>query len=456
MSATSSAAEKSLAPPAMKATGAAARRWLRRDGFAILDQALFYGANFTMNILLARWLHATAYGAYAVALSVFFLTASLHTAVLTEPMMVYGARKYAHQFPQYVGLLLKFHWALAALAAGALALGAVIVGHAHAPEMALALWGIAAAAAFVLLAWFVRPACYVRGQAQWAALGSAVYALTIVSLLCLLQRQHMLSVLTAFLATGLAAMLGSIVTIAFLKPQWSATGADVVSPRGVLRDHWQYGSWNAIATVAQWSSSQILLVMTPLFLGLKAAAAISVVANLMRPLFPMIRSITPLMLPYVSAHFDQPEKAHELRRYLTGWFCACVGGSLVYGLGVTVFYEQIARHFFANKYHGYAELVLLFGLAYAASAAVQVMSVVIRAAGETRVIAVIWAIPGLMTVFLSVPVLLAGSLNGVAGVFALSYFIALAIALWKGLEALNSGPAAGGDLSAGPPLEQSS
>ena len=103
MSATSSAAEKSLAPPAMKATGAAARRWLRRDGFAILDQALFYGANFTMNILLARWLHATAYGAYAVALSVFFLTASLHTAVLTEPMMVYGARKYAHQFPQYVG-----------------------------------------------------------------------------------------------------------------------------------------------------------------------------------------------------------------------------------------------------------------------------------------------------------------------------------------------------------------
>jgi len=68
--------------------------WVKKSGFAILDQALFSGANFLVNILLARWLPPEDYGAFAVALSIYYLLLNLHTAVLTEPMMVFGAGKY--------------------------------------------------------------------------------------------------------------------------------------------------------------------------------------------------------------------------------------------------------------------------------------------------------------------------------------------------------------------------
>ncbi|GIX47763.1 MAG: hypothetical protein KatS3mg131_1974 [Candidatus Tectimicrobiota bacterium] len=62
-------------------------RWARKGGLAVLDQGLFSGANFLVNILLARWLPPEEYGAFAVALSVFYLLAGFHTAVLTEPML---------------------------------------------------------------------------------------------------------------------------------------------------------------------------------------------------------------------------------------------------------------------------------------------------------------------------------------------------------------------------------
>ena len=76
-----------------RAAAAALRPWLGKGFWALLDQGLFSGANFLVNILLARWLPPEEYGAFAVAMSVFYLLAGFHTAVLTEPMMVFGAGK---------------------------------------------------------------------------------------------------------------------------------------------------------------------------------------------------------------------------------------------------------------------------------------------------------------------------------------------------------------------------
>ena len=42
--------------------------WLKKGSLAVLDQGLFSGANFVVNILLARWLTPEEYGAFAVAM----------------------------------------------------------------------------------------------------------------------------------------------------------------------------------------------------------------------------------------------------------------------------------------------------------------------------------------------------------------------------------------------------
>ncbi|MDR7400087.1 MAG: hypothetical protein QN144_12370, partial [Armatimonadota bacterium] len=81
---------KLLTPPTL----ARARVWASRGLWAVADQGLFSGANFVVNVLLARWLSPAEYGAFAVALSIFYLLAGFHSAVLTEPMMVFGAGRY--------------------------------------------------------------------------------------------------------------------------------------------------------------------------------------------------------------------------------------------------------------------------------------------------------------------------------------------------------------------------
>jgi len=71
----------------------------------VADQGLFGGGNFLISVLLARWLEPAAYGAFAVAYSIFLFLASLCSALLTEPMMAFGPGKYAPSFPEYFRVL---------------------------------------------------------------------------------------------------------------------------------------------------------------------------------------------------------------------------------------------------------------------------------------------------------------------------------------------------------------
>ena len=83
--------------------------WLQKGSFAILDQGLFAGTNFLINIFLARWLEPAQYGAFATAYSIFLLLGTFHTAILTEPMLVFGSGKYSRRFHEYLGFLLYGH-----------------------------------------------------------------------------------------------------------------------------------------------------------------------------------------------------------------------------------------------------------------------------------------------------------------------------------------------------------
>ena len=42
--------------------------WLKKGGFAAVDQGLFSAANFLVNILLARWLEPVQYGAFVTVM----------------------------------------------------------------------------------------------------------------------------------------------------------------------------------------------------------------------------------------------------------------------------------------------------------------------------------------------------------------------------------------------------
>ena len=77
-----------------------------------MDQGLFALTNFIVNVLLARWLSQSDYGAFAVAFSVLLLMGTIHTAVLTEPMLVLGPSRFKARTAAYIRRLVPIHFAL--------------------------------------------------------------------------------------------------------------------------------------------------------------------------------------------------------------------------------------------------------------------------------------------------------------------------------------------------------
>jgi hypothetical protein len=84
-------------------------RWLTKGFWAVSDQGLFSLSNFALSVLLARWLVPQDYGAFTVAFAVFLFVGTFYTALLTEPMLVFGPSRYEGRFSEYLGALMYGH-----------------------------------------------------------------------------------------------------------------------------------------------------------------------------------------------------------------------------------------------------------------------------------------------------------------------------------------------------------
>ena len=102
------------------------RRWLTRGSWAIFDKGLFAGANFVLNVLLARLISPADYGVFSVSYALLLLAGTVHTAFLTEPMLVFGPGRYRDWFRPYLSSLVNWHWRLTGLFAAVFLLAGAV------------------------------------------------------------------------------------------------------------------------------------------------------------------------------------------------------------------------------------------------------------------------------------------------------------------------------------------
>ena len=173
----------------------------RQGAWTVLDQALFSGSNFVVNVMLARWLAPEAFGAFTTAFIVFLVCGTVHAGLLVEPMLVFGPSRFERQRRAYLRRLVGAHGAFSAAfgaAAGvAWALGDALVAGVLA-ALALAQGGI-------LLLWLARRACLVARRPALAAAGGAAYLVAVVGGALALRAAGGLSAATALLLMGAGA-----------------------------------------------------------------------------------------------------------------------------------------------------------------------------------------------------------------------------------------------------------
>lgn len=405
--------------------------WGQRGFLALLDQGLFSGANFLVNVLLARWLSPREYGAFAVALSVYYFLMGFHNALLTEPMMVFGAGKYREQFRRYFGSLLYGHGAVSLFVALGLGGTAWMMHRLGSSVMAQALAGLAVASPLLLFLPLNRRACYAEMQPGWAVVGSGINLLVASVTLILLWQAKVLSSLSGIVLLGVSAGIASMaLLILHLHPRLGGVW-DNLTLKTVVLEHWRYGSWNILGFLAYWISSQLLLVLVPIFLGLSASAAIAAVWNLYRPVGLLIQSLGAILLPTFSQWVYQGMSILQFRRRVERLALILGSAAAAYGAILTLFGKVILHLLYGGKYDEHWLLIVFFGVSVSASIATGAFVSAFKAFNNTFAVANIWGITALFVAVSIIPLIKIFGLTGAMMGFAASYSATLMITVTK-------------------------
>jgi O-antigen/teichoic acid export membrane protein len=351
------------------------RSRLVRQGFwAVADQGLFATSNFLVSVMLARWLAPKDYGAFTVAYTVLLLFGTAHTALLTEPMLVFGAGRFRGRWRPYLGALMKGHWKLTLPAGALLTAGGVAVWTRHDPVLAQALIGFGVAAPFILLPWLLRRACYVRLEPRLAAAAGAVNLAAVTAGLAVLSASAALSVPRALAVMAAASILASAWLLFKLRLAPAPRSSGGIT-RDVFRQHWEYGRWSMATLALSWVPGNVYYLVLPAHLGLEASAGLKALMNLILPIQHVNTALAVFLVPVFVASRGTPEFVRLVNRALLVF----AAGSFAYWSLLVALRGPLMNLLYRGRYAWDTQVFLPLGLFLLMTVVVNVIGSALRA-----------------------------------------------------------------------------
>lgn len=353
--------------------------WVTQGVWTVLDQALFAGANFAVNVALARWLDPEGYGAYTVAYTVFLLLGTVHGGYLVEPMLVFGAGRFRGRLAAYLRVLLGGHLRFSLAFAGLLGAGAAGAWAMGEGTLAVALAAFAVGQGAILLQWTMRSACYVRTEPRLAATTGVVYAALMLGGLAALQALGWLRVSTGIGLMAGASLAAAAVILARLRVPLRGNAA---LAREATREHRGYGGWAASTGALEWFHGFLPLLLLPLWGGLAAAGALRALYNLVLPALHVFHALAKLLVPVFVRARERGGDARLGLRVGAG----LVGASVLYAVGVGAAGPWVLHVVYDGQYDAWADLLWVVALVPVGLAVSNVAQAMLRAAERPQAV----------------------------------------------------------------------
>lgn len=357
--------------------------WVGKGSLAVIDQGIFAGSNFLLNVLLARWLTPAQYGTFALCFSVFLFLGIFHNALLTDPMLVFGSGKYNDRLPQYFGVLLLGHFTLMLPISAVLAATAFLAGLLYSPDTARAFLGLAVGAPFILLLWLLRRAFYVRLNPGWSAVSGGVYFILLVGSALILRSSGRLTPEAGFLAMAAASLVACLILFVLLRPTMQPNFSFI---RAVAAEHWRYGKWIAAAAGPGWVIESSYYLLLPVYLGLAEAGALKALMNLAMPATNTIIALGILLVPALVRDRDSGD-AQVIKRTVRRCLVLFLLGAGCYSTLLYGYRSYAFQALYLGKYSVYKSCPLvLVGLIPLAQCLTVVVGAALRALEHPRII----------------------------------------------------------------------
>jgi O-antigen/teichoic acid export membrane protein len=389
--------------------------WGVRSAHSFLDQGLTSGSGLAVNLLLARWLLADAYGAFAVAYAGFLFVSGFHNVLVVEPLSVWGSSRHAKKLQEYFCTQIAVH----AILVGTLSAVLVTIGLAVSrilPESSAAgaALGVGLALPLLLLLWLARRMCYVAQRSSMAVLGSGVCAVLVFVGLFALERFGELSPFTAFVLMGASSGLAAgllLWKLGLVQGRWLRVSRR--SCASVIQENWRYGNWLTLTTVLSWFSVQAQVFLAANLLGLTSAGILRALQLPALVMSQVVAASIQIMLPRLSRELGRGDFRRMHRTAVaTSAFLTSVGTLLV--ISLLIFSSQTEQLFYGGKYKAHAWLLPVLGLAPVFTGFSSIFSCALRALGKSRFELLAYVLSSLTALATSVVLMPRWGLQGAA------------------------------------------
>lgn len=342
--------------------------------WAILDQGTFALSNFLINVCLARWLIPSDYGAFATAFMLLLMLGALHSALITEPMVVFSSGVYKSRISDYAGTALYIHWVFCGILSCLCLVAGMIAWHQHSDALALSLMGLAVANPMILYQWLARRITYTRSKPYLASCAGALYLLLISVGSLILFHYDVVTGLGFLILMGMASFCSGLWLLAHLELSNDASRRDF-SIREVLYKHWDYGKWMLGINLLSWAFGNAFVFLLPLVTGFESTGAARALLLLLMPMFLVITATNHFLLPL----FVKWGKDGRFTRMVWITTLCLTLAAAGYSLMIAFFSSSIIRVLFAGQYIEHSNLLWILGILPSLFAFTMVLGIGLRA-----------------------------------------------------------------------------
>lgn len=334
------------------------KTWGQKGGWAVLDQGIFSGANFILNILLARWLSSESYGAFAVGFTILLLVGAVHNAFILEPLSVFGPSKYASVIVEYSRKTIRLHFLFtASFGAISLIAGIVLIYLGLDSPLPYAIFGMGISLPVILLIWHVRRISYLLQEPFLSFQSSAIYGVLLLSGVLILRESKFFNVFTIFIWMGVSASIG---TFLFTLKRIFRRGTRQLIFLDIVGNHLSFGKWIALATVLTFVSGHIQIFIVAGEIGLEGAGVLRAMNNFFLPMSHIINAISSLGLSSFARDFTKGDYVSMRNKGLMISIILFLM-SLVFELLIILFTVPVGWIVYQNKYINYNGLTIFMG-----------------------------------------------------------------------------------------------
>lgn len=396
-------------------------QWIRKAFWAVAEVGLFSFSNFSLNLLLARWLPPSSYGAFTIGFSIFILLGTFHLGLVSEPMLVFGADRKRHPLPEYLENVLFGHIGFVTVAAVLCFLLGLGLWFAGPSALYPTLFSLGFAVPCILLLSFMRTASYLHLATHFAAASGLLYLILMVAGAYAFQMWNWLSPVSAIGVMGVSSLAAGLWLAARLKQRLPRL-REGKAIYDVMSRHWQFGRWMIGYHLLLWFMTNIWYILLPVWGGLVSSGAFRALVIFLIPPSFTLYALARLVIGALVRTRGTPKFLQIVRVMLVGYIVV----STLYWVLLGKFGESLMIWLYGGQYREYHVILWLLGSIVALEAATSVLNVALQSLQRPDLVFRARLFSVVVVCVVGVPLALTFGIWGAAAGYALAHMMSAA------------------------------